>query len=39
LIRINRTGHCGIIEQDRDYYDNVAQYAESLGAASKPTAP
>ena len=38
LIRINRTGHCGIIEQDRDYYDNVAQYAESLAAASNPIA-
>jgi pimeloyl-ACP methyl ester carboxylesterase len=39
LVRIDRSGHCGIIEQERDYYDNVAQYAESLDAPSKLTAP
>ena len=39
LVRIDRSGHCGIIEQERDYYDKVAQYAESLDAPSKPTAP
>jgi pimeloyl-ACP methyl ester carboxylesterase len=39
LVRINRAGHCGIIEQSRDYYSSVAQYAESLDAVPEPTTP
>jgi pimeloyl-ACP methyl ester carboxylesterase len=29
LVRIDRAGHCGIIEREREYYGNLSQYVDS----------